>query len=42
MVLTVMQINAEITTLLAQFGLYYPQPLIINDLILGMDEKENE
>nr|WP_262896096.1 hypothetical protein [Sphingobacterium multivorum] len=31
----------EITTLLAQFGLYNPQPLTINDLMLGIDEEED-
>jgi len=41
MVLSVTQINVEITTLLAQFGLYNPQPLTINDLMLGIDEEED-
>ncbi|HAT92070.1 MAG TPA: hypothetical protein DCS36_06670 [Sphingobacterium sp.] len=41
MVLSVTQINVEITTLLVQFGLYNPQPLSINDLMLGIDEEED-
>ncbi|WP_281358849.1 hypothetical protein [Sphingobacterium prati] len=31
----------EITTVLAQFGLYDPKPLSIKDLMLGVDEQED-
>jgi len=39
MVLFFTRNNVEITTLLAQFGLYNPQPLSITDLMLGIDEE---
>jgi len=33
--------SVEITTLLAQFGLYNPHPLTITDLMLGIDEEDD-
>jgi len=41
MVLSFTRNNVEITTLLAQFGLYNPHPLTFTDLMLGVDEEED-
>jgi hypothetical protein len=41
MVLSFTRNNVEITTLLAQFGLYNPPPLTITDLMLGSDEEDD-
>jgi len=41
MVLSFTRNNVEITTLLAQFGLYNPPPLTIADLMLGIDEEDD-
>ncbi|WP_434466742.1 hypothetical protein [Sphingobacterium multivorum] len=41
MVLFFTRNSVEITTLLAQFGLYNPHPLTITDLMLGIDEEDD-